>query len=304
MGIPRAGATSTKGAGGTKTQAKPPATKTPKSKQTKQQTPKTQKELRLDKINSTMSTTEAQEFEKLVRSRPEIESAYSKYGDRVSSITRSNNGGVFRRSNKSVEFSFSKYPEIDKYSTLSHEMGHAIDYFSSADLPVSYSEVDLVNRKTAGLIKRSPSTSDEFLVAMRKDATALEQALKDPNIVRELNADNASSGIQDFADGLFGTQDKGVLRWGHGNKYYNRLYNKGVKAYGMEDDLIDAYEELGKGRLTKTKAKAMMRQYDTASELWANGMSALTVGGKELEYMQKYAPNTLDAILNILGGIK
>ena len=128
--------------------------------------------------------------------------------------------------------------------------------------------------------------------------------LEKEGVIEHLKSSDASAGIQDFADGLFNTQGRGILRWGHGNSYYNRAYNRRIKDFGLEDDLVSAMKELGFDVVSKAKAKTIMREYETASELWANGVSALTVGGKELEFMQKYTPNTLDIILKIFGGIK
>jgi hypothetical protein len=267
-------------------------------------------DLKLSKINGTMSVDESKEFERLVKGTPEIEKAYSKYGDEISYITRSKNGGAFSTRNKAVEYSFNVEADISKYSTLSHEMGHAFDSLSADDLPLSYKEVDLINDRCVigsgitKVLKKSPSLSDDFLRAMRKDKELLKVELGSRDVIAHLKSSDASAGVQDFADGLFNTQGRGILRWGHGNSYYNRTYNRKIKDFGLEDDLVSAMKELGFDVTSKAKAKTIMREYETASELWANGMSALTVGGKELEFMQKYTPNTLNSILEILGGIK
>lgn len=267
-------------------------------------------DLKLSKINGTMSADESKEFERLVKGTPEIEKAYSKYGDEISYITRSKNGGAFSPRSKAVEYSFNAEADTSKYSTLSHEMGHAFDSLSADDLSLSYKEVDLINGRCkigsgiTKVLKRSPSLSDDFLMAMRKDKELLRVELGNQDVINHLKSSNASAGIQDFADGLFNTQGRGILKWGHGNSYYNRTYNRKIKDFGLEEDLVSAMKELGFDVTSKSKAKTIMREYETASELWANGMSALTVGGKELEFMQKYTPNTLDTILKILGGIK
>jgi hypothetical protein len=276
-------------------------------------TPKVEKvkrDLKLSKINGTMSVEEVKEFESLVRGRSEIEAVYSKYGDEVSDITRSKNGGAFSPRRKAVDYSFNSETDVSKYSTLSHEMGHAFDSLSADDLPLSYKEVDLINDRCVigsgitKVLKKSPSLSDDFLMAMRKDKELLRVELGKQDVINHLKSSDASAGVQDFADGMFNTQGRGILRWGHGNSYYNRTYNRKIKDFGLEDDLVSAMKELGFDVTSKAKAKTIMREYETASELWANGVSALTVGGKEFEFMQKYTPNTLDVILKILGGIK
>ena len=288
----------------------PRSTATVKSATPTPKVEKQKRDLKLSKINSTMSVEEAKEFESLVRSRSEIEAVYSKYGDEVSDITRSKNGGAFSPRRKAVDYSFKLETDVSKYSTLSHEMGHAFDTLSADDLGLSYKEVDLINDRCVigsgmtKVLKRSPSLSDDFLTAMRKDKELLRLELGKEDVIKHLKSSNASAGVQDFADGLFNTQGRGILRWGHGNSYYNRNYNRRIKDFGLEDDLLSAMKELGFDVTSRAKAKTVMREYETASELWANGMSALTVGGKELEFMQKYTPNTLDAILKILGGIK
>lgn len=46
------------------------------------------------------------------------------------------------------------------------------------------------------------------------------------------------------------------------------------------------------------------RVYESASEMWANIMSAEINGGEELEYVKKYLPNSYEAIIEILKGVK
>jgi flavodoxin len=266
------------------------------------------KEINLSKIQKTMTEDEAKEFEAFVRSTPEIESLYSKYSDGVSSVIRNSNGGEFSPVSKAVEYSFNKGKNVSKYSTLSHEMGHAFDELAKTDLKVSYNEVDLINERckigsgSTKLIRRVPSSSDDFLSAMRKDAELFKEVLKDAEAVRQIRLNDASVGVQDFADGFFDTRGKYIFSWGHGNAYYNRKYNRRVLAFDLEKELKKALLELGRDASSQAKVKKIVREYETASELWANAVSAITVGGQELEYMRKYCPNSIDAILKIIGG--
>lgn len=46
------------------------------------------------------------------------------------------------------------------------------------------------------------------------------------------------------------------------------------------------------------------RVYESASEMWANIMGAEVNGGSELEYVKKYLPNSYEAFIEILKGVK
>lgn len=51
------------------------------------------------------------------------------------------------------------------------------------------------------------------------------------------------------------------------------------------------------------KVKAICRQYEAASEAWANIMSAEINIGEGLKYIRQYLPNSYEALLKILKGI-
>ena len=141
---------------------------------------------------------------------------------------------------------------------------------------------------------------------MRRDKVRLQAILDDPKEVIKMvtgSARNATGGVQDAMDGFFSTQDKGILPWGHGNRYYNRGYNNRIKPFGNEDNLREAYDELGFGLTSKTAVKLQFRDYENASELWANVLSALTCGGEELEAFEEYMPETVEAARTILRGL-
>lgn len=119
----------------------------------------------------------------------------------------------------------------------------------------------------------------------------------------EINV-TAGAGVQDALDGMFGTQDKRLTSWGHGEKYYNRKYNSNIKVLGLEKELKKIYQELGYEAKNQAQVKDLCRRYETASEAWANICSAVTCGGKELEYTKKYLPNMYEAFLNIIKNVK
>ena len=201
---------------------------------------------------------------------------------------------------------------MSRYSTLAHEMGHMFDAHIGRDDSLTFKEADLINEKCPiGIgnyktIKTLPSSSDQFLEAMRKDKPLLARLLSDEDSLKEMRTgkwENATAGVQDAMDGFFGTQKKHILPWGHGETYYNRQYNNKIKGFGNEKGLKDAFNELGFDASNQTKVKTLMRDYETASELWANGVSAITCGGDELEAFERYMPNTVDAIKSIIGGV-
>ena len=60
-------------------------------------------------------------------------------------------------------------------------------------------------------------------------------------------------------------------------------------------------KELGINASNSSKRKNACRIYETASETWANIMSAETCQGEELEAVKKYLPNAYAALLKIIG---
>jgi hypothetical protein len=74
-----------------------------------------------------------------------------------------------------------------------------------------------------------------------------------------------------------------------------------VVGLGVEREVKQALQDLGFDASNQTKVKRIMRDYETASELWANIQSAETVGGETLEYMKKYFPNACGAWEAIAG---
>lgn len=262
----------------------------------------------LARIKASMSENDYKEFYDKVNGNEFVQSLYEDYEG--SFPVYRDGGGYFNRAT-GVHYGIGDGKDSDKFSTLSHEMGHGFDWHGKNDFNVSFGEVDLLNDKcTKGTgykyepFKKTPSLSDEYLSAMRKDKAIIRSAIMDDDVRKSLIADDYSQGVQDLADGLFATRDSKShwLPWGHGNKYYNRAYNQRIKGMGLEKEVKEAMAELGFDASNQAKVKTLMRQYEAASELWANQCAALTVGGKELEYMEKYCPNSLQAIKDILKG--
>ena len=263
------------------------------------------------KLKGTMNIQDFNNYINLVSTNGNegLKKCYNDYADSVNAVIRvaDDDGGYYTSSNNSVTYSYvNKYiaEGKSKYSTLAHEVGHSFD----ANIPfndVHYTEIEKVRSKTGWntYFKNHVSCCDEFLEAMRKDKVNLEKALNNPfdasTKIDIYNGKASSSGLQDALDGMFGTREKGIFDWGHGEQYYNRTYDI-CEILKLDKALQDAYKELGYDASNQTKVKEIVRDYETASELWANINSAVICGGKELDYMQKYMPNTMDAFNKIM----
>jgi hypothetical protein len=266
--------------------------------------------------------TDAQEYTDLVtKAGATVANLYTIYGGDLTRVTRLNGGGEYSAA-KTIEWDYATKPGKHKYSTLAHEYGHHTD----AMIPqgkYSTKEVDYINQAAVAnlaykqliIIQAKASCSDEFLTAMRADREKLKGFLTDADENKRIKEDlmhpdrrNMTSGIQDAFDGFWGTQDKSpwdktYLPWGHGNKYYNRKWNGRVVGFGVEKEVKQAFVDLGFDASNQTKAKKIMRDYETASELWANVQSAMTVGGDTLTYMRKYFPESCAAWEKIAGSV-
>lgn len=242
---------------------------------------------------------------------PSIVQLYSKHADEINGVEFiASKGAAYSPGSNSLTFNFNnhiKYPDIDKYGTLAHEYGHFFD----AKVPfenLHFKEMEAV-RKVTGLdimFKNVASSSDEFLEAFRKDKEVIRSLLT-PESKAEMIKHNASHGVQDAIDGLF---PKSRIMWGHGEKYYNRKYadiewfDKRFGGSSKKKALQQVYKDLGFDASNQTKVKTICRQYEAASEAWANIMSAEVTGGEELEYVKKYLPNSYQAMIEILKGVK
>lgn len=263
------------------------------------------------KLKMLMRDEEYEEYMRLVNDSDNDE-LYREYADSVGTLVESKNGGAFNAGKNKLEYSIENKEGMSKYSTVAHEYSHLFDNRIGKSDAFSFGEIDLINQKcsfgsgTFKIIKETPSQSDEFLSALRKDM----QALKDKGLAEcyaEFKATtafkNSTAGIQDALDGFFGTQ-KNYGAWGHGDRYYNRKYNDWIKGFGKEKDLKDALKSLGMDASNQTKVKQIFRQYEASSEAWANVGSAITCKGSELDAFEKYMPNTVATYKEMIGRLK
>lgn len=249
-------------------------------------------------------------FEDLVNGSP-IRALYDKYSDEGEFYY--DGGGVYKN-RREVHFGLESKEGMHKFSVLGHESGHMFDDKMGRLPGLSFKEVDLINAKCpigSGIYKTLeavPSSSDEFLSALRKDMANLRHKVRDKSIRTEfletVAKKNATAGIQDALDGFFGTQDSGLLPWGHGGSYYNRSYNRRFVGFKNEKNLKSAYAEMGFDASNQAKVKKLSRAYEAASEAWANMSSAVTCGGEELKYMKQYMPETYKVFMSILEASK
>lgn len=233
-----------------------------------------------------------------------IRQLYSKHGDEIKSVKKLSNGGEYSPGLNTIEFSYPKYDGMSKYGTLAHEYGHFFDAEVSFD-GVHFKEIEAVRKATSlnVIFRNVASSSDEFLEAMRKDKAHIKSIFT-LDLKADLLAHNTSHGVQDAIDGLF---PKSRIKWGHGERYYNRKYaniefmDKLAKT-SRKKDLQQVYKDLGFDASSQEKVKAICRQYEAASEAWANIMSAEVCGGEDLEYIKEYLPHSYQTMVKILKG--
>lgn len=270
---------------------------------------KNSKIVKLEKIEkSGMCRSDYAEFLQILNNHPnsDIVKLYRDYADGIQKITLRVSGGEYSPVNNTIVYSYPnpKYRDMNKYRTLAHEYGHYFD--KKLKFPdLHFVEIEAVREATTlkKVFSMVASSSDEFLAAMRKDKDFIKKIFTQ-DVRNELRQNHSSSGVQDAIDGLF-TNSR--INWGHGEKYYNRKYasvefmDKHTKA-GCRKKLKQVYLQLGLDASNQAKTKSICRQYEAASEAWANIMSAIVCGGKELEYVEKYLPNSYQTMLDILKG--
>lgn len=258
-----------------------------------------------DKIKKSLGNN-ATEYEDLVKLNPLVAKTYNECAGSLGEVVQKAHAGVYKPSLNKIEWDYSTWKGEGKYDTLAHEFGHHVDSSLMWD-HYTTKEIAEINR-IAGTAYYSPlkfgaSQSDQFLSAMRADRNLLSGYTSNAEERKRMRDDlmanrNTTAGVQDAFDGFWGTQDSTnynfMLPWGHGNKYYNRMYNN-IKSMGREKELQEAYKSLGFDASNQTKTKKITRDYDTASELWANIQAAETVGSDTLTYMKKYFPNATQA---------
>lgn len=258
------------------------------------------------KMKSAMNNKDYDEYIKLLEKNKNesIQRIYSKYADKIKAVSYSKKEGYYSPSENRLVFSYPLQKYIDsgrsKYGTLAHEYGHYFDAQAKYD-GLHFVELETIYSKTKYQMNRFSkvaSSSDEFLAAARKDREYLKGILT-KSIEEDLRSHHASSGVQDAIDGLLGHR----INWGHGDRYYNRKYSS-VKKLKEHKGLQAAYKELGIDASNQRKTAWECRTYEAASEMWANIMSAEINGGQELEYVKKYLPNSYEALIEILKGVK
>ena len=239
----------------------------------------------------------------------DIRRLYKLYANEIDEIKLlGSKTAAYDPASNSLSFNYnssSKYPEINKFGTLAHEYAHFFDEKAVFN-NIHFKEVEAIRDATwmNNYFKSIPSSSDEFLEALRKDKEFLSSILT-PELKLELKAHNASHGVQDAIDGLF---PNARITWGHGERYYNQIYSN-IEYFDKfartsnKKALRQVYADKGFDVSNYGKVKIICRQYTAASEAWANIISAEVCGGEELEYVKKYLPNSYKAILDILRGV-
>ena len=257
------------------------------------------------KLKGAMSGSDYDEYMKILteHSNTSLQKLYAEYADLINGVEYGKSG-YYSPSGNNLVFSYPLQQYIDngkaKYGTLAHEYGHYFDKMAKY-AGLHFKEIELIHSKTKWQEKRFDkvaSSSDEFLAAVRKDRELLRETLTDESR-KELRAHDGSAGVQDAIDGLLAER----IGWGHGDKYYNRKYHH-AKQMKDHKGIQAAYKELGIDASNLGKTAFECRVYESASEMWANIMSAEVNGGSEIEYVKKYLPNSYEAFIEILKGVK
>ena len=260
--------------------------------------------------NSSPTIQDTKEFLDLLNnnSNDNIKRAYKNYSSQLNSVKYNPSGSCYRSDLKEISYEYPDENQLadgrSKFSILSHEYGHFIDYVG-AFKNLNFREIDAIKQSVKlsnNLIKNKASISDEFLKALRKDKSALSTKIFDSTFRDDLFSSSASAGVQDAICGMFGTK-RTKMKWQHKDSNYNRIYSS-FKQLKIEKDVQKVYINLGYDASNQAKVKSIVRDYETASETWANIMSVETCGGLELEYVKKYLPNSYSSFLNIMKGLK
>lgn len=259
----------------------------------------------ITKLKNVMDEVDYKEFLSLVNDvdNKNVKKLYANYINGIGSFEKVQRGGSYDRGIERITYSYTSSKDLNKFSTLTHEIGHYFDndnFFND----LSYKEVELLNSKVGfNAFKNRPSQSDGFLNAIRKDKETLKKIFISSK--EDILSSNASNGVQDALDGMFGLYDGKFVKWGHGDKYYDRHYSDLVNLFNVKKSTLkESYVELGLDASNQMKIKNLTRTYETASEAWANISSSVLSGGDELEYVKKYLPYAYDEYLKILNKIK
>lgn len=252
------------------------------------------------KLKATMEEADYNEFVALVEKNDDVAKLYSK-ADGVDEIHKTRSRGCYEPYFNSIEWSYPDKKYIangrHKFHTLAHEHGH---YFDAKLMykGLTHHELDALNGAITeqwARLAEVASSSDQFLATVRKDMPGLEKAYTD-ELRLALSNDDSSCGLQDSYDGLFVGHR---ILWGHGDRYYNRNF-KAIERAGDYKAVKAALEKLGFTVKRKSDAAIIVRQYEAASEIWANISAGVTVSPKELQWFKNYMPNTYKAYIKII----
>ena len=256
------------------------------------------------KLQSVMSKKDYEEYSNLVMQNPHIASCY-KYADDIKFYK---GGGEYDGNTIFFDYPQKKLIKngMSRYHTVAHEYGHYIDEFVQGKSKLKNGVLhwaeqgkvaNVVGKDAWRIFPQRISSSDEFLSAMRKDFESVTNDINNIKKYCRLNADT-TVGVQDAING----HGLGKIFWGHG-PFYAQTY-KDVEGIGKADELMQAYNLLGNNFTDISEVKMRCRDYRTASELWANLISAETTGGKELESLKEYFPNSYNCMKEVLKNIK
>lgn len=266
-------------------------------------------EVKLEKLQKRLSPNEYQTYTDMIKENDDIANLYSKYGDKISEINRRTNGGSYDPNHKRINFDVfyrRGYSPQYEFNTLAHEYGHAFDHiaqykdlhFEEINVLNKYCDIELSNN--VSVFETVPSTSDEFLNALREDRKLLREIYmrdRGKELYADLLSTSDSGPAQDVIGGFFGSY--GLVQT-HADSYYDSIYNRFIKAFKQEDNMKKAFAELGTTIKTKANIRGALRIYKISSEAWADIASAATCGGKILDYVKKYLPNSYKAFTNII----
>lgn len=257
------------------------------------------------------SSQEKEEFVQLINDcqNEDVKRSYARYCLQLETVEKGKSG-YYQPQIKKLVYRYQPQRYIDrgrsKYSTLAHEYGHFTDHVGQFKT-VTYNEVEQLNDAISQYssitwFRKVPSSSDAFLSALRKDKEALRDIVFDKNIRADWFSTDASAGVQDAICGMFGTK-RVKMQWVHEDSYYDHRYSV-MKSHKLDKVLKDIYKNMGFNARNQATVRDIVRNYETASEMWANIMSAETCGGKELEYIKKYLPNSYNAFVEIMKGLE
>lgn len=257
----------------------------------------------ISNLKDSMKENEYLDFkDNLDRAPNSIKNLYANYGNSIKKIVKSKKDSYYRDTDKFLIYQIHREEYgFNKFSTLAHEYGHAFDYNVRYN-NLSHKESDgIKNAVNASFINplftNRCSNSDEFLKAYRKDKEVLRNNYRE--VAKSIIKNNHSHGLQDTLDGMFSARDLGIVRWGHGSKYYNRKYRQ-IKGTKNHNAVKKFYKDSGYSVKKLSDVSDLIRDYDGASELFAHISSALFTQDESLEFIKKYLPNSYEAYLNIL----